>query len=386
VSAEAAPSGLPVRRWPRRVAYGMAGLAVLLPSGTAGACWYFAAQVVSPGREYPLLIKAVDGAEVTLPRTEDTEREIPLGLGWVGGHAQLGEVVRCDRATVVRKLAAVTRGSCRAGLRAFTTSFYFDGDPRAARGLDFADVRVPAELGELPAWLVPGTDPTTWVIAVHGHRANRGEALRALPTLAATGATTLVISYRNDEGAPPSADRCYHLGDTEWRDVMSAVEFARTRGATRIVLYGWSMGGAIVLNALRRAGAGTDGGDLPDLVGVVLDSPVVDWVATLRMQAVQRRVPAPLTWSALRLVEQRIGVRLPGLDFRRYELPVPALVYLDSDDTYVATGPTREFADFNASTVRLVESSGGGHVRSWNVAPERYETELAAFLTSLPRS
>jgi hypothetical protein len=30
--------------------------------------------------------------------------------------------------------------------------------------------------------------------------------------------------------------------------------------------------------------------------------------------------------------------------------------------------------------VRLVETLGGGHTRSWNVDPERYEAELAKFL------
>jgi pimeloyl-ACP methyl ester carboxylesterase len=201
-----------------------------------------------------------------------------------------------------------------------------------------------------------------------------------LPTLAGSGATTLVITYRNDEGAPASRDRRYHLGDTEWRDVVAAVEYARSRGAARIVLYGWSMGGAIVLNALRRCDA------LSDVVGVVLDSPVIDWVTTLRMQALQRRVPPPLTWSALRLVEQRIGVRLSTLDLRGFAPTVPTLVFLDADDATVATPPTREFVGANPQTVRLVETSGGGHVRSWNVDRERYESELAAFLGALPGS
>jgi pimeloyl-ACP methyl ester carboxylesterase len=239
-------------------------------------------------------------------------------------------------------------------------------------------VRVPAELGEFPAWLVPGGDPTTWVIAVHGRGAHRGEALRVLPALAATGVTTLVITYRNDQGAPAGRDGCYHLGADEWRDLESAAAYARSRGAERIVLYGWSMGGAIVLNALRRS-SGLDG-----VVGAVLDCPVVDWVATLRMQAIQRRVPAPLTWSALRLVEQRIGVRLVSLDFRQFPMPVPTVVFLDADDRYVAPEPTRAFAKMNGGMVRLVETSGGGHVRSWNVDRDQYEAELTAFLRGLP--
>lgn len=369
---------IPLRRWPRRLGYGLAfsaaGLAVLLPSGTAGAGLFFATQVLTPARWYPLVIRSVsaDGDEVELPRIEDTERSMPIGLAWRGGHAVLGDVVRLDRGTVVRKVASVVRGTLRAGTRTYTSGSVYDGDPRSVHGLDFTSVFVPGELGHFPAWVLPGND--TWVIGVHGRGASRVEALRALPTLAASGVTTMVITYRNDLGAPASRDGYYHLGASEWEDVAAAAAYARTAGAKRIVLYGWSMGGAIALNALRNDA-------IPDVAGLILDCPVVDWASTLRMQAAQRRLPGALTWSAIRLVEQRIGVRMPDLDFRGFTPPVPTLVFLDADDRMVDPAPTREFA--SSAGAHLVETAGGGHVRSWNVDRERYETSLAEFVAGL---
>jgi alpha-beta hydrolase superfamily lysophospholipase len=209
------------------------------------------------------------------------------------------------------------------------------------------------------------------VIAVHGRGASRTEALRIVPALAATGVTTMVISYRNDLSAPAGRDGCYHLGVSEWEDLAAAVDYARAAGARRIVLYGWSMGAAIALTALRNEA-------VPGVVGLIMDSPVVDWTATLRMQAAMRRLPAPLTWSALRLIEQRIGARLTDLDFRGYQPPVPTLVLLDADDRLVATEPSREFAA--ASGARLVETAGAGHVRSWNIDRARYESSVTGFL------
>ncbi|GIJ52447.1 alpha/beta hydrolase [Virgisporangium aliadipatigenens] len=357
---------------------GLAGIAVSLSSGTAGAGWFFAALVITPGREYPVQIRSVNGDEVTLTRNEDTERAIPLSLVWAGGHGRLGDIVKIERSTVVRKLHSVGAGEPKVGLRAFPSCVVFEGDPRTARGLDYTEVDVPGELGDMPAWLVPGADPDTWVIAVHGRGGHRGEAMRILPDLQAAGPTTLVMTYRNDEGAPSAPDGFYHLGATEWRDLMAGVEFARANGAKRIILYGWSMGGAIVLHALRN-------GALPDVVGVIMDCPVIDWVSTLRMQAAQRRLPGALTWSALRLVEQRIGERFAQLDFRGFEMPVPTLILLDGDDRLVAPVPTREFAAANPSTVTLYETRGGGHVRSWNVDPEGYSAQVTAFLKGLAR-
>jgi uncharacterized protein len=372
VTAEA----LPLRRWPRRVGYGLAfgaaGLAVLLPSGTAGAGLFFATQVLTPGRWYPLVIRSASSSEVELTRTEDTERPIPLGLAWRDGHAILGDVVSVERNMVVRKVTSVLRGTLRAGLRAYTTGSIYEGDPQTVHGLPFTSVFVPGDLGHFPAWVLPGSD--TWVIGVHGRGASRVEALRVLPTLAAAGVTTMVISYRNDLGAPASPDRYYHLGGSEWEDLAAAAAYATSAGAKRIVLYGWSMGGAVALNALRH-------GAVPGVTGLILDCPVVDWAATLRMQAAQRRLPTPLTWSAMRLIEQRIGTKLATLDFRSYQPEVPTLIFLDGDDRVVDPEPTRSFA--TASGAHLIETAGGGHVRSWNVDPAGYERQLAAFLTSL---
>ena len=377
------PVPAPVRRWPRRAAYaGVAGLAVLLPTGTAGAGWLLAGQVLNVNgvRVYPVRVRAVAGNRITLTRTPDTARSIPLSFVWATGHARLGPVIAADRATVTRELT-VDRGSPVAGTRGYTSGYVFEGDPLAARGLPFQDVTVNGELGALPAWLVPPTTAVaddTWIVAVHGRGAPRGEALRALPTLAETGHPTLVVTYRNDPEAPPSADHRFHLGHTEWRDVLSAIEFARASGARNVILMGWSMGGAAILNLLRNW-------DHDGFVrGVVLDCPVVDWVATLQMNARQLNVPTAWTWTALKLVQRRLGVRAADLDYRSVaaRMDMPTLVYVDHDDRTVASWPTVEFAHASPH-VTLVETRGAGHCRSWNLDATAYESALRSFLKSV---
>jgi pimeloyl-ACP methyl ester carboxylesterase len=383
----AAPVAPVVRKWPRRAAYagvaGAAGLAVLLPTGTAGAGWLLAGQVLNVNgvRVYPVRVRSAVGGRVTLTRTPDTARSMPLSFVWATGHARLGPVIAQGRTTVTREVADVGRGSLVAGTRGYTSGYVFEGDPLTARGLPFEDVTVAGELGPLPAWLVPPTTAPaddTWIIAVHGRGAPRGEALRALPTLAETGHPTLVVTYRNDPEAPPSSDRRFHLGHTEWHDVLSAIEYARTSGARDVILMGWSMGGAAILNLLRNW-------DHDGFVrGIVLDCPVVDWVATLQMNARQLNVPAAWTWAALKLVQHRLGVRASDLDYRPVaaRIDVPTLVYVDHDDRTVAPRPTVEFARALPSAT-LVETREAGHCRGWNLDPAAYESYLRSFLKSL---
>jgi pimeloyl-ACP methyl ester carboxylesterase len=375
------------RRWPRRAAYaGVASLAVLLPTSTAGATWFLASQVLNAVglRQYPVRVRNTSDRRVALAKTPDTARGIPLSFIWPDGHAQLGGVVSQDRSTVVREVTEVTRGTLQPGIRGYTSSYIFDGDPQSARGLDFVDVNVPSGLGDLPAWLVPPTTAPvsdTWIIAVHGRGAPRGEALRVLPTLAASGHPTLVVTYRNDEGAPSSTDRRFHLGDTEWEDVLAATEFARSNGAKGIILYGWSMGGAIVLTLLRRwQHAGF-------VRGAILDCPVVDWIATLQMNARALAVPSAWTWSTMRLIERQLRVRLSELDQRTFaaSLDVPTLLFVDHDDATVAPWPSLEFAATRPDLVQLVETRGAGHCRSWNLDPAAYEASVTSFLHSLSR-
>jgi pimeloyl-ACP methyl ester carboxylesterase len=365
------------RRWPRRAAYvSVAGLAVLLPTGTAGASWFLADQVlnVDAARQYPVRVRGVSGDRVTLSRTPDTARSMPLSFVWPLGHAQLGPVTAIDRATVVREVTEVTRGSLQTGIRGYSSSYVYEGDPRSARGIDYQDVSVPSALGPMPAWFLPGPSDV-WVIAVHGRAAPRGEALRILPALA--DHPTLVITYRNDEGAPAGPDRLFHLGDTEWQDTLAAIRYAKASGARGVILYGWSMGGGIALMTLRRwAHEGF-------VRGLILDCPVIDWTATLQHSARGLNIPSAWTWTALRMIERRLRLRLPSLDHRPYasRLDVPTLMIVDHDDATVAPAPSMEFASSRSDLVTLYETHGAGHCRSWNLDPAGYESAVKSFLS-----
>lgn len=162
----------------------------------------------------------------------------------------------------------------------------YRGDPQAAFGWTFETVRYPTELGEAEAWLVPASAPSDlWAIWVHGIGGTRENGYRMVQPLHDAGMPVLMITYRNDDGAPRSTDAMYSFGLTEWRDLEAAVGFAIGKGAKHVVIAAESMGGAITGEYLRR-GSGTE-----RVVGLALDAPALDFNEVIAAGGKRYHVP-----------------------------------------------------------------------------------------------
>lgn len=383
----------------RIAGYTGAGIGLASAAGSLGAGAYLARLLLTPERERPEIeeILAVDGDTITLRATEETVVPGRYGL-WFDrgdGHLRLGEILAADEGSVTRRIDAVDSGNPGPG-PARWDGYYYSRSPDRSLGLTTYDVLVPSDIGDLPAWLVPGADPATataqsgrWAILVHGRGATRHECLRAVPVLHRLGITSLIPTYRNDVGSPPSPDGLYNLGLSEWRDTEAAIAYAVAHGARDVVLMGWSMGGAIVLQTL----------DLSPLAQhvsrVVLDSPVIDWADVIAHQARLRKVPR---WLA-RLAESLLGAawsrRLVGvhepLDVARTnwqdragELRHSILLIHSADDEFVPVGPSRELAARRPDLVQFAQWHTARHVKEWNVDAPAWEQLVADYLLSQP--
>ncbi|MFG3339939.1 alpha/beta hydrolase family protein [Glycomyces sp. NPDC048151] len=375
------------RRWLRPVVITISALLVLALGGIAGAGWYFSGEVINVTHEddpYELTVSAADGATVTLPLTEATERPGTWGLQWDGGQAVLGDVLASDDETVTRAVREVLTGTLTAGTEARIDKWTFGEDPETGLGLAYEDVAVPAELGDMPAWYVPSTDAAqgnadTWVITVHGRNAAPAETLRGIGLYADLGYSVLAVTYRNDEGAPKAPNGMHSLGEYESEDVTAAIDYALANGAKDVILHGWSMGGAVIATAYRHL-------DDPSVVkGLVFDSPVMDWNSTLDMQAADRNVIAPITWAAKRIVEFRADIDLADLDQRNFadEFDLPVLLYVDTADETVDHTATLDFADLLDPAQTTVMETASGHTASWNEDPVAYTATLESYLAAL---
>ncbi|KDA05608.1 alpha/beta hydrolase [Microbacterium sp. CH12i] len=359
-------------------------VALLVPAvlalGTSAALLVFAVArkvVIPTDRATDTEILAVDtGAQtIELTRTLDTELPGRYGLFTTGtyGYVKVGAVLSADAKSVRRKLLTQIETGAKIDRAAGFSGWYYSTPSELH--LPWESVLIGSPAGPCPAWLFPAESSTaessTWVIQVHGRGTTRAECLRAVPVFHAMGLPNLVVSYRNDGEAPRSRGGSYALGAVEWRDVDAAISYALRHGAKQVLLMGWSMGGAIALQTAVSSG------NHDAIVGLVLDSPVVDWRTVLRFQARAAGIPNPLPTLAMNALGSPLTARLSGseapiafdrLDMvaRADELTVPILLLHSDDDGFVPADGSHALAEARPDIVTMPRFSVARHTKIWN--------------------
>lgn len=402
-------SGVPDTLVPGNAKWAVGGIiggsaaAGLLAAGSSALALYFARRVITPVRvreeDQEVLAVIRDGRDlqVILKATPDSTVEGVYGFFFDGGrgHARLGRILSYSPAeqTVLREVEAVYSGDLTRARRGYWSGAVHP-DP-AAIGLPAEEVQIEVDGGTAPAWLVraapasdvPAGTPSSdvWAIMVHGRGATRQEGLRAVRVARDLGLSSLLISYRNDGLAPSAEDGRYGLGSTEWHDVEAAISYALDQGAREVVLFGWSMGGAICLQT-------ADLSRYHHLIrAMVLDAPVINWVNVLAHHAELNRIPSAVGRYGQLMMSHRLGRRLTGLaapvdlkamDWvsRAVELRTPTLILHSVDDEYVPYGPSADLAERNPEMVTFETFNTARHTKEWNVDPERWEALVTAWL------
>lgn len=355
------------------VAVAVPALAALGAGAALATVFATARRVVTPGpRANDTQILAVDtGAQtIELTRTPDTELPGRYGLFTTGthGYVKLGAVLSSGTDRVRRKLLTQIETGSKIDRDAAFSGWYYTTPSELH--LPWETVLIGTPAGPCPAWLFPA-ESSTWVIQVHGRGTTRSECLRAVPVFHSLGLPTLIVSYRNDGEAPRSRGGSYALGAAEWRDVDAAIGYALRHGAERVVLMGWSMGGAIALQAAVSSA------HREDIAGLILDSPVVDWRTVLRFQAREAGLREPLPRLAMNALSSAVTARLSGaeqvipfdqLDMvaRAAELRAPVLILHSEDDGFVPADASHALAEARPDIVTMPEFSGARHTKLWN--------------------
>jgi len=373
-----------------RVTLSALGVALAASATALGAVSLRVARtVVRPaGRRPDTRIVRLDAAAqtITLGRSPDTVLPGRYGLFTVGSadYLRVGSIVGEDEDTVTRKLLTHVPADGDLAAEAAFSGWYFDkpGDLL----LPFQSIDIDTGVGACPAWEFPAHgDTDVWVIQVHGRGTTRSETLRAVPVFHALGISSLVVSYRNDGDAPRSPSGTYALGATEWRDVDAAIGYARRHGARRVLLMGWSMGGALSLQAALES----PHADV--IAGLVLDSPVVDWRTVLNFQGRAMRLPAPVIALAERTLASNWGAtalrsgepipldRLDGVS-RAAELRHPVLILHSDDDGFVPADASHALAQARPDLVTVETFTVARHTKLWNYDETRWTSAIQEWI------
>jgi alpha-beta hydrolase superfamily lysophospholipase len=159
------------------------------------------------------------------------------------------------------------------------------------------------------------------------------------------------------------------------------VRYAQEHGADSVLLYGASMGGAIVASFLERS-------DLAGSVrGIVLDAPMLDLAATVEHGAAHSDlpliggVPDVLTGTAQWIAGWRDELDWDAVDHLPADwLEVPALVFHGTDDDLVPISTSDALAAEHPDLVTEVRVADAGHVRAWNGDPVAFEDRVERFV------
>jgi dipeptidyl aminopeptidase/acylaminoacyl peptidase len=375
--------------------WALVGAVTATAATLGGLGLYVARRLTAPvsERRYDLTIRGVDRARdrafIVLDRTSQT---VSVGeyclLLESGGLVRLTSSVEDRGPTLVLREALLEPGqSLEAGMRVSWSGIYFLSPQDA--GLEAADVEITTDVGPAPAWLIPGKGgpSNTWAIHIHGLGGTRAGTLRGVQVAVAAGLTSLVVSYRNDGEGPIVGTGQSELGAGEVQDARAAVHFARDSGADQVILFGWSMGAAIALQI-------ADDPEFQGLVArIVLESPILDWVSTIKANCERAGLPAwvgllTAPWLGSRSLSRVTGLQNP-VDLRSFnwiaraeEMTLPTLILHGHGDT---SSPFERSARLCALRPDLVELEGfdADHTMSWNSDRERWRSVVSSWLASL---
>lgn len=257
----------------------------------------------------------------------------------------------------------------------------YRGDPRQALGLDFATIQYQTALGEAEAWLVPAAAPSPlWAVYVHGIGGLRENGYRQLSILQEAGIPTLLITYRNDVGAPADPRPFFSFGLKEWPDLDAAIGWMLANGAERVVLVAESMGGAIAGQFLihsQRAGA---------VSALALDAPALDvqWVLEAGVGQFGLPFAGLIGAGTVRVLDisapAPVGTAVSMTEVARFAGPL--FLAHGSADRLVPVAISDAVAQMRTGPTEYLRTAAD-HLLSFQEEPGRYREEMLAFLRRL---
>ncbi len=250
----------------------------------------------------------------------------------------------------------------------------------ALYNLKYDSIRFPSRTDhlQLSGWLLPpAVASDKIVIQAHGYRQNRSADEPALPLAAALHRADYAVLMFDFRGEGQSPGHEVTVGLFEQRDLLGAVDYARSLGYRHIGIIGYSMGGTTALEVAARD---------PAVGATIADSPIANFYRYLQVHMPHWTHLPDWPFTAETLWEMRtfnnLNARLvdPEGSLRDFGQR-PVLLIAGSDDTTVPMSNSQTLAavlkhDKEAS---LWIVRGAKHVGAYAVAPQPYIRRVLDF-------
>jgi alpha-beta hydrolase superfamily lysophospholipase len=256
----------------------------------------------------------------------------------------------------------------------------YRGDPMQALSLPFQTISLETPLGPTEAWLVPAAGAEAGrAVYVHGIAGAREDGYRALSILHEAGWSVLLITYRNDPGAPAAPEGSYGFGLTEWPDLEAAVaKMAPSDADPKLLIFAESMGGAILGQFLAQSPLATR------VQAVALDSPAISFGAVIDHLAAQSGKPLPqvMAWTAKQILPFKTSLPFAQAEVADVYAAFPGPLFLahGSADRIVPIGPSQTLATTRSAPTATLWT-GADHLGSYAEDAAAYRKAFQDFLS-----
>lgn len=243
--------------------------------------------------------------------------------------------------------------------------------------LAFDDVEFPSGDGTtLRGWYIPArsTTATSTVIICSGANGSIDADTAFLPWFHNFDLNVLIFNWR---AHGHSDGQITTLGYDERYDLIAAVEYAKSRGASKIGVLGLSMGGAVALSTAAIC---------PDIDAVAADSAFVHIVTAVAAGLSERGLPDGLAYPIARLILITAGLRL-GKDLFQADpvqwidrvAPRPLLLIYGDSDPFAPRAEVELLYRRAGEPKDLWRVPQAAHRQIQTLEPDTYRTRLTRF-------